>query len=111
MYAPIYFPPVAPPSAAVLAAERAILDTEGPSHVAGRYIRDAALCDRERRLEAERRVALQERQARWLATRTCAWCGRAFVPGAAYEILGGEPVHAQPCRLEFDDARPRVRAA
>ena len=108
MFAPIYFPPAAPPSGAVLAAERAILDAEGHSHVAGRYIADPALAATARRQEAERRVAAAERaeqaDARWLAAHRCPWCGRPVVPGEPYEVITGEPVHARPCLVELDEA-------
>ena len=53
-YAPIYLPPASPPSPAVLAAEHAIREAEGPHHVAGVYYADAATADRARRAEAER---------------------------------------------------------
>lgn len=117
MYAPIYFPPAAPPSEAVRAEERAILTAEGPSHVAGRYIADSGLAATARRQEAERRVDAVEREARWLAAHRCAWCGRPVVPGTTYEVLGGEPLHARPCLVEFEqdvygpDVRPYGRAA
>ena len=117
MYAPIYFPPAAPPSEAVRAEERAILAAEGPSHVAGRYIADHGLAATARRREAERRVAAAEREARWLEAHRCAWCGRPVVPGTAYEVVAGEPLHARPCRVEFEqdaygrDVRPYGRAA
>lgn len=117
MYAPIYFPPAAPPSEAVRAEERAILAAEGPYHVAGRYIADGGLAATARRQEAGRRVEAAEREARWLATHRCAWCGRPIVPGTAYEVLGGEPLHARPCRVEFEqdvygrDVRDFGRAA
>ncbi|GJG89748.1 hypothetical protein tb265_49290 [Gemmatimonadetes bacterium T265] len=120
MYAPIYFPPAAPPSEAVRAEERAILAAEGPSHVAGRYIADSGLAATARRHEAERRVDAAERasrtEARWLAAHRCAWCGRPVVPGTAYEVLSGEPLHARPCRVEFEqdayaqDVRPYARS-
>lgn len=103
MYAPIYFPPAPPPSEAVLATERAILAAEGHAHVAGRYIADPGLAASARRTEAERRVARAEREARWLAARRCPWCGRSFVPGAPYEVIGGDPVHAQPCMIEVHE--------
>ncbi len=104
MFAPNYFPPAAPPSGAVLAAERAILTAEGHSHVAGRYIADPALAATARRHEAERRVAAAEREARWLAAHRCPWCGRPVVPGSLYEVITGEPVHARPCLIELDSA-------
>ncbi len=95
-------PPVPPPSASVVAAMAAMLATEGPCHVDGRYIRDSALCATARRQEAERRVAAAEREARWLAAHRCAWCGRPVAPGTPYEVLAGEPLHARPCLIEFD---------
>ena len=103
MYAPIYFPPAAPPSEAVRAEERAILAAEGPHHVARRYVADSTLAAAARRREAERRVGAAEREARWLQAHRCAWCGRPIVPGTAYEVLAGEPLHARPCLVEFDD--------
>ena len=103
MYAPIYFPPAASPSEDVRAAERAIVAAEGPHHVAGRYVADPALAATARRREAERRVNAAEREARWLEAHRCAWCGRTVVPGTAYEVLAGEPLHARPCLVEFDD--------
>lgn len=117
MYAPIYFPPAPPLSEAVRAEERAILAAEGPSHVAGRYIADSGLAATARRHEAERRVDAAEREARWLTAHCCAWCGRPVIPGTAYEVLGGEPLHARPCRVEFEqdvygqDGHPCRRAA
>ena len=49
--------PLAPDVAAqVREAERALLDAEGPYHVAGRYIADALLAARERLREAGYRV-------------------------------------------------------
>ena len=104
MYAPIYFPPAAPPSEAVLAAERAILADEGHAHVNGRYIADPGLAVTARRTEAERRVARAEREAGWLAAHRCPWCGRPVVPGSPYEVIGGEPVHARPCLTELYEA-------
>ena len=104
MYAPIYFPPAAPPSEAVRAQERAIFAAEGPSHVAGRYIADSGCAATARRHEAERRVAAAEREARWLAAHRCPWCGRPVVPGSPYEVITGEPVHARPCLIELDEA-------
>ena len=67
MYAPIYLPKAPAPSPEVLAAERAILDVEGPRHVAGRYYADEACAAIERRLLAERMVRDAERRANWLA--------------------------------------------
>ena len=104
MYAPIYFPPAAPPSEAVLAAERAILAAEGHARVAGRYIADPGVAATARRHEAERRVEAAEREARWLAAHRCPWCGRPVVPGSPYEVITGEPVHARPCLVELDEA-------
>ena len=104
MFAPLYFPPVAPPSGAVLAAERAILAAEGHYRVTGRYIADPALAATARRHEAERRVAAAERETRWLAAHRCPWCGRPVAPGSPYEIISGEPVHARPCLVELDEA-------
>ena len=104
MFAPIYFPPAAPRSGAVLAAERAILAAEGHNHVAGRYIADPALAATARRHEAERQVAAADREARWLAAHRCPWCGRPVVPGSPYEVITGEPVHARPCLVELDEA-------
>jgi hypothetical protein len=49
--------------AAVAAAEAAILDAEGPYHVAGRYIADPMLCERQRRLLAETHVETALRRA------------------------------------------------
>ena len=46
--------------------ERAILAAEGAWHVAGRYIADANLADRERRREAEYRVREQIRRYGYL---------------------------------------------
>ena len=102
MYAPIYFTPAAPPSEAVRAEERAILTAEGLHYIAGRYVADAALAATARRREAERRVTASEREARWLEAHRCAWCGRPIVPGTAYEVLAGEPLHTRPCLVEFD---------
>lgn len=104
MYAPIYFAAAMPPSRVVVAAERAIVEAEGPAHVAGRYIADAACAATARWQEAERRVAAAEQLARYLAGRRCHWCGRPFVPDSAFEIVGGEPVHAQPCLSEVHAA-------
>ena len=103
MYAPIHFPPAAPPSEAVRAEERAIVAAEGPYHVAGRYVADPALAATARRHEAERRVTAAEREGRWLESHRCAWCGRPIVRGTAYEVLAGEPLHARPCLVEFYD--------
>ena len=116
MFAPIYFPPVAPPSGAVLAVERAILAAEGHNRVAGRYIADTALAATARRHEAERRVAAAERETRWLAAHRCPWCGRPVVPGLALRDhqrrAGARP--AVPGRAGRSHPRsgrpPRVRA-
>ena len=63
MYAPIFLPPVPKPSPEVLAAERAILAAEGPSHVDGRYFARPGDADRQRRLVAECRVQEAARRA------------------------------------------------
>lgn len=63
MYAPVYFPPAPAPSPDVLAAERAILDAEGPYHVDGRYYANEADADLQRRWAAERRVSDAARRA------------------------------------------------
>ncbi len=53
-----------PTDRTVIAARvRAMLATEGPYHVAGRYIADADLADRMRWLAAERRVDDDARRA------------------------------------------------
>ena len=67
MYAPIFLPKAPAPSPAVLAAERAILDIEGPHHVAGRYYASASDAAIWRRLAAERAVRDAERRTNWLA--------------------------------------------
>lgn len=53
--------------AAVAAEEAAILAAEGPCHVAGRYIADPLLCERQRRLVAETRVEAALRRAAYAA--------------------------------------------
>jgi hypothetical protein len=53
--------------AAVTAAEAAILAAEGPYHVAGRYIADPMLCERQRRLLAEAHVEATLRRAAYAA--------------------------------------------
>jgi AraC-like DNA-binding protein len=65
VYAPVLLPQAEPPSAAVLAAERAILATEGPYHVEGRYLASASDADRQRRLVAERVVRDEARRQAW----------------------------------------------
>jgi hypothetical protein len=54
--------------AAVAAADAAILAAEGPSHVAGRYIADPMLCERQRRLLAETHVETALRRAAYVAS-------------------------------------------
>jgi AraC-like DNA-binding protein len=63
MYATVLLPPAARPSAAVLAAEAAILSAEGPFHVEGRYYANPGDADRQRRWAAERMVREAARQA------------------------------------------------
>ena len=65
MYAPIYHPPVAPPSPEVLAYEREILAAEGPYRVEERYYANPADADRERRWVAERMVREAQRRAEY----------------------------------------------
>lgn len=65
MYAPIFFPPVPPPSPDVLAAERAILEAEGAFHVDGRYYANTADADLQRRWAAECRVREVARRTTW----------------------------------------------
>lgn len=48
MYAPVFFPPAPPPSPAVLAREREILEREGPYHVDGIYYRNPFDAERQR---------------------------------------------------------------
>ena len=62
MYAPIYLPTSPAPASAVLAAERAIMDAEGPFHVGGRYLANDADARVERRRLAGRRVREAERR-------------------------------------------------
>ena len=106
--APLFFPPLPPVSdetfLAVLTAEERMMDAEGPFHVEGRYYANLFDAERARRLAAERQVRQAERAATWLASRRCPWCGRTFAPGTAYEIIGGEPVHARPCLTEVHEA-------
>ncbi len=108
-------PPVPPPSPAVAAEMAVLLADEGPFHVAGRYIADGGLAGRVRRQEAERRVEAAARaahvEARWLAAHGCPWCGRPVRPGTPYEVIGGEPLHARPCVIEFDAAEADDAAA
>ena len=56
MDAPIFLPAAPNPSPDVLAAERAILDAEGPYQVDGRSYARSSDADQQRRLAAERRV-------------------------------------------------------
>jgi len=63
MYAPIYLPPSAPRTPTIAAAERAIIEPEGLSHVDGRYFANEGDAGQERRRVAERRVREAERGA------------------------------------------------
>src|SRR4051812_40401517 len=99
MYAPIFFPPAPKPSPAVLAAERAILDAEGPCHVEGRYIRDPMLCERQRRLVAECRV----RDAERAATRAAALDRVARGAATAADVI------TQPVERDGESPRPADR--
>jgi AraC-like DNA-binding protein len=66
MYAPVFLPQAGRPSAEVLAAEAAILASEGPFHVEGRYYANPGDADRQRRWAAERIVRETARRASYV---------------------------------------------
>ena len=72
MYAPIYHPPVAPPSPEVLAYEREIIAAEGPYHVEGSYYANHFDAERQRRWTAERMVREAQRRAEYVARNAAA---------------------------------------
>jgi hypothetical protein len=83
------------PSPAVLAAEAAIIAEEGDRHVGGLLIRDRVIANMERRALAERRVRDAERRAAWLDRHPCVWCSKAIRADEPFEIVTGEPLHAE----------------
>ena len=62
MYAPIFLPAAPKPSPEVLAAERGIIEAEGPHHVAGLYYARELDAAQQRRRTAERMVRESARQ-------------------------------------------------
>lgn len=89
-YAPIFLPPEPPPSPEVLAAERAILDAEGPVHVAGCYYADEDTAARARRYAAQelvRETARREAWARVQAQRTGTHAPAHATPGVVAPAL------------------------
>jgi len=129
MYASIYQPSTANPSAAVLDAERDILTEEGPHHVNGCYFASDADAATQRRWEAERRCApgaeggiMYRAYAPTLTVETlrlntphvntqCVWCSKDIDSGDAVIEIAGRMMHDRPCRQEFEvcvygDGRP-----
>lgn len=89
---------------AVLAEEKEIIRREGWFTIAGRYFANAFDADRQRRLEAERRVDEKERrEAQLRAGVVCAWCEKPIAIGEPAVIVAFSWVHAKPCAEEFDD--------
>jgi hypothetical protein len=67
------------------------------AHVNGRYYANASDADRQRRLEAERRVRREERMEG-----ICAWCNIAFKDDDARIPAVGRFIHPKPCADEFN---------
>jgi hypothetical protein len=83
-------------AAAVNAEMKAIEALEGPFHCEGWFIRDPHLCERQRKLVAERRVSAMERR---LAA-CCPWCEQVVTADEIATELGGRRLHAR-CAVAF----------
>lgn len=81
---------------AIRAEERAIIEQEGMSSVAGRFIRDPRLAGHARRIEAEYRVESRERRAAYAERHpVCQWCSMYQRAGEPFTVVADAPVHAE----------------
>jgi hypothetical protein len=95
---PIHLPPAEKPTDAILEAEAALMERDGCYHVGGLYFAKQSDAAFVRRLEAERIVREQERQAR-----RCVWCAKPINDGETFMEIAGRNLHDPKCTNEFDE--------